>query len=121
MSITKIIIKKKLVNLVDKELPLLSSLFPNFDLTKISKIALISHYDPLLTEPGKVDHYQYISPNNSSAYDNYKKINDNLKNSKLSQVARPRFELGSKAPKASMLGHYTRHSNTTGLPGIFIL
>ena len=37
-------------------------------------------------------------------------------------IARPRFELGSKAPKASMLGHYTRHlKNTTGLPGIFIL
>ena len=64
---------------MDKGLPLLSSLFPNFDLTKIIKITLNSHYGPLLTELGKVDHYQYISPNNSAAYDNYKKINDNIK------------------------------------------
>ena len=34
----KSIIKKKLGNLMDKELPLLSFLFPNLDLTKISKI-----------------------------------------------------------------------------------
>src|SRR5215208_6444213 len=36
-------------------------------------------------------------------------------------IARPRFELGSKAPKASMLGHYIRRNFTssTGLPGTF--
>ena len=36
-------------------------------------------------------------------------------------IARPRFELGSKAPKASMLGHYIRreHVHSTGLPGSF--
>jgi hypothetical protein len=34
-------------------------------------------------------------------------------------IARPRFELGSKAPKASMLGHYIRQNiSSTGLPGI---
>jgi hypothetical protein len=26
------------------------------------------------------------------------------------KIARPRFELGSKAPKASMLGHYSRRN-----------
>jgi hypothetical protein len=38
------------------------------------------------------------------------------------RIARPRFELGSKAPKASMLGHYSRQSiiiSSTGLPGVF--
>src|SRR5215213_87299 len=37
------------------------------------------------------------------------------------KIARPRFELGSKAPKASMLGHYIRRNFTssTGLPGTF--
>lgn len=36
-------------------------------------------------------------------------------------IARPRFELGSKAPKASMLGHYIQreHVHSTGLPGSF--
>ena len=36
-------------------------------------------------------------------------------------IARPRFELGSKAPKASMLGHYIRQNfhSSTGLPGVF--
>ena len=33
----KSIIKKKLANLIEKELPLLDSLFPNLDLTKFSK------------------------------------------------------------------------------------
>ena len=33
----KSIIKKKISNLIAKELPLLSSLFPNLDLTKIGK------------------------------------------------------------------------------------
>jgi hypothetical protein len=36
-------------------------------------------------------------------------------------IARPRFELGSKAPKASMLGHYIQREpvHSTGLPGSF--
>ena len=32
-------------------------------------------------------------------------------------IARPRFELGSKAPKASMLGHYIRRKFNFPLPG----
>lgn len=43
------------------------------------------------------------------------------KRSNWQKIARPRFELGSKAPKASMLGHYIRQNfhSSTGLPGVF--
>jgi hypothetical protein len=37
-------------------------------------------------------------------------------------IARPRFELGSRAPKAPMLGHYIQRKkkffSSTGLPGV---
>ena len=38
-------------------------------------------------------------------------------------LARPRFELGSKAPKASMLGRYIRRNTfdpPPGLPGVSV-
>lgn len=49
---------------------------------------------------------QIIPSNTPKLPNNY---NFTVQKSKIPQVARPRFELGSKAPKASMLGHYTRH------------
>ena len=49
---------------------------------------------------------EIIPSNQSNSNNNYTNPKQKIK---ISQVARPRFELGSKAPKASMLGHYTRH------------
>ena len=50
----KSIIKKKLAILIDKELPLLISLFPNpLDLTKFSKIKLVNNVSYGLTKNSK--------------------------------------------------------------------
>ena len=83
------------------------------------------HYD-LYLKLYTVNERQYTVFNNTRIIDQLDKLNEseNIINDdsdsnnnhtnpkltiKISQVARPRFELGSKAPKASMLGHYTRH------------
>jgi hypothetical protein len=55
----------------------------------------------------------------SSSYNKKSNISDS--NSTLMAVARPRFELGSKAPKASMLVRYIRYLiMLPGFPGILL-
>ncbi len=49
----KSVMKRKLANLLDKELPLLSLLFPNLNLTKFSKISHNNQGDVFLTESSK--------------------------------------------------------------------
>ena len=105
----KSIIKKKVANLMDKEIPLLSKLFPDPSLTEISKTFNDRHGSKNLTEFGKTAINKVITNNSDKVNENY---NNSVKEDKIliiMAVARPRFELGSKAPKASMLGHYTRH------------
>jgi hypothetical protein len=51
----KSIIKKKVANLMEKEIPLLSALFPNLDLTKFGKISKDIHGSLGLTDFGKTD------------------------------------------------------------------
>ena len=108
----KSIIKKKVTNLIDKEIPLIKSLFPNLHLTEFSKGLIdksIIEGNTNLTKYSNANNYQSIISKKSSPYNNYKITTDNRINQQIPQIARPRFELGSKAPKASMLVHYTRH------------
>jgi hypothetical protein len=54
----KSVIKRKVANLLDKEIPLLSSLFPNLDLTKISKEA--SHLKATISKFKSIYHLPLI-------------------------------------------------------------
>ena len=70
----KSIIKKKLGNLMDKELPLLSFLFPNLDLTKISKIQNTELGSNNLTKISNPNISLIGASEFSSASDNHHKI-----------------------------------------------
>jgi len=60
---------------------------------------------------GYFDYSSFIDWNNYSAtFSGYARHALHL-------VARPRFELGSRAPKAPMLDRYIRWNSSTGLPG----
>ena len=67
------------------------------------------------TDFSSSENSENITSIQSICYNNDKIITNPKQTIMISQVARPRFELGSKAPKASMLGHYTRHLKI--LPG----
>ena len=54
------IIKKKVANLMDKEIPLLSSLFPDLDLTEFGKMSDEGR-EKDLTEISKVEHRKQLS------------------------------------------------------------
>ncbi len=107
------VIRKKVANLLDKEMPLLSTLFPNLNLTEYSKTYNHNHLNKNLTRNSKTLTNKIFTKNPSKLN---KKCNNSIKNqekiksnSSSQIIARPRFELGSKAPKASMLVRYTRH------------
>ena len=70
------------------------------------KLYTVFNNDQVIDHIAKFSDSEIIVNNDSVSNNNY--TNPKL-SIKISQVARPRFELGSKAPKASMLGHYTRH------------
>jgi hypothetical protein len=110
----KSIIRKKMANLRDKEIPLLSSLFPNIDLTKFGKTFNYIQASKDLTNFGKAANNETITKSppilNKNCNDSEKYQKENTKNNSSWQIiARPRFELGSKAPKASMLVRYIRY------------
>ena len=110
----KSIIKKKLSILVDKELPLLSSLLPNLHLTKISKINENSQYRSLHTKSGKIGRNQYSSLKHSLFCKNFNNSNDNLE--KTSNRNSPaQIRTGVKGSKG--LYAWPLHSALVILPG----
>jgi archaellin len=106
------IIRKKVANLLDKEVPLLSSLFPKLNLTEIGKTYNYNHLNEDLTKNSKTTTNKTITNYSSKVNENYNNSIKNQENTENSSqvIARPRFELGSKAPKASMLVRYIRYS-----------
>ena len=70
------------------------------------KLYTVSKYSQSINPSIKYSNSQNITQDNIEFDNNYNNFDQNTE---ISQIARPRFELGSKAPKASMLGHYTRH------------
>jgi hypothetical protein len=62
----KSIIKKKISDLIDKEIPLITTLFPNLDLTKFSKTLHIRKVEKdNLTTISKVDKEKSVDTGNS--------------------------------------------------------
>ncbi len=78
----------------------------------------VSRYNQIIKPANKIQDNEHITTISSSI--NKK---SNISNSKpiIMAVARPRFELGSKAPKASMLVRYIRYLiMLPGFPGILL-
>ncbi len=71
----KSIIKKKVANLMDKEIPLLSTLFPSLDLTEFGNMFKDIQASKVLTEFGKVI-------NNKIITNNLEKLNESYNNFK---------------------------------------
>ncbi len=69
------------------------------------KLYTVSRDRKLNDHTTKIHNHKIITLNQPKNDD----INEKHKQDLNIFIARPRFELGSKAPKASMLGHYTRH------------
>ena len=93
-------------------MPLLSTLFPILNLTEFSKTYTYKHTNKHLTVNSKTTTNKTFTKNPSKLIENYNnsiKNQENIKNNSNQIIARPRFELGSKAPKASMLVRYIRH------------
>ena len=110
----KSVIRKKIAHLLDREIPLLSKSFPDVGLTEFSKINGAQRKDKHLTDFGKVVNNETITKSspilNKNCNYSAKYQKENTKNNSSWQIiARPRFELGSKAPKASMLVRYIRY------------
>ena len=75
-----------------------------------------------LTEFGKIPINKTITNNSDKVNENYNNsVKEDKKFNYNRAVARPRFELGSKAPKASMLVRYIRYLiMLPGFPGILL-
>ena len=68
-----------------------------------------------------VANFQDDKNSTTTTFKTNKNPNVLLKNSNKTSIARPRFELGSKAPKASMLVRYIRYLIILpGFPGILL-
>ncbi len=78
------IIKKKVANLMDKEIPLLSSLFPNPDLTEFGKICNDNISDYHLTEISKTT--SNMHNNTTISNPNTQKLYKRMGNNQLGRV-----------------------------------
>jgi hypothetical protein len=107
---------------MDKEIPLLSALFPNLDLTEISKTFNDRHVCKNLTEFGKTVINKTITNKSDKVNENY---NDSVKKDKIfnyngSSPAQIRTGVkGSKGLYACPL--HSVFNNATGLSGHFII
>ena len=105
----KSIIKRKLTTLLDREIPLLSSLFPNLDLTKISKTPNNHHTTPL-TQFSKIINNQNITTILSKDNEIYNNLKDKFNNHSPAQI-----RTGVKGSKG--LYAWPLHSALVILPG----
>lgn len=118
----KSVIKKKVANLMDKEIPLLSTLFPNLDLTEFGKTVGQNKGKRHLTESSKIAINKEITNNSLKVNENY--INSVKEDEKInyngSSPAQIRTGVkGSKGLYACPL--HSVFNNATGLSGHFII
>ncbi len=115
----KSIIKKKVTNLIDKEIHLIVSLFPNLYLTKISKEfsnnKLTIEGNPNLTEYRKVNNYQNIISKQSNPCNNRKITTNNRTKHQNISHSPAQIRTGVKGSKG--LYAWPLHSAFVILPG----
>ena len=118
----KSIIKKKVANLMDKEIPLLSKLFPDPNLTEISKTLDDRHGSKNLTEISKTTFNKITTNNSDKVTENYDNSVNEDKNFNYNGSSPAQIRTGVKGSKG--LYACPLHSvfnNATGLSGHFII
>ena len=111
----KSVIKKKFSNLIEKELPLLSNLLPNLDLTKSSKIPHNNKNTYSLTETSKLRNHQSITSIQPSSYNNSNIFNNNIRKQENNTNSPAQIRTGVKGSKG--LYAWPLHSALVILPG----
>ena len=114
----KSIIKKKVTNLIDKEIPLIRSLFPNLHLTEFRKGLIdksIIEGSTNLTKYSNVNNYKNILSKQSNPYNNRKITTDNRINLQNTSNSPAQIRTGVKGSKG--LYACPLHSALVILPG----
>ena len=107
---------------MDREIPLLSSLFPNIDLTNFGKMFKDMHGSKDLTEFGKAFINKTITNNLHKSDENYKNPKEECESINYNRSSPAQIRTGVKGSKG--LYACPLHSvfnNSTGLSGHFII